>query len=119
MFRPGAMLGLERAIEAVDDQFHHIVDEARILVDGALIVERLGDDEVKIAVLGVSEDDAVVITVAAEEPIQILRGGREVLDGEGDVFDDDRGAAVADRADRGKHSGANLPERGLRRSGVS
>ncbi len=116
---PGSMLGLERSIEAVDDQFHDIVDEARVLVDGALIIERLGNDEVEIAVLGVAEDDGIVIIVAAEEPVQFLRGGREVLDGEGDVFDDDRGAAVADRADGGKHSGANLPERGLGRRGVS
>ena len=109
----GAVLGLERSVEAVDDEFHHIVNEARILVDGALVVERLGDDEVEIAVLGVAEDDGIVVAVAAEEAVQILRGGRQVLDGEGNVFNDDRGAALAHRADGREHSGANLPERCL------
>ena len=93
----GSVLGLERPVEAVDHEFHDIFDEVRILVDGALVVERLGDDEVEIAVLGVAEDDGIVVAVAAEEPVQLLRGGRQVLDGEGNVFDDDRGAALAHR----------------------
>ncbi len=116
---PGAMLGLQRPVEALDYQFHHIVDESRVLVDGALIVKGLGNHEVEIAVLGVPKDDPIVISVAAKQLIQPLRGRRQMLNGEGYVFDDDRGAALTDRADGGKHSGANLPERGLRRRRVS
>ena len=70
----GAMFGLERAIVAIDHQLHQIVDKARILIDGALIVEALRDDKMKIAVFGMAEDDARCRTRAREEPVQIVGG---------------------------------------------
>ena len=103
------MLGLQRAVVAVDDQLDHIVDEARVLIDGGLIVEALGDDEVQVAVLGVAENDGVVVVVLAEEFVQVERSVGQALDGKGDIFDDDRCAGLAHRADRGKHAGANFP----------
>ena len=57
----GAVLGLQRAVVAIDHQLHHIVDEVRVLIDGGLLVEALRDDEVQIAVFGVAEDDGVVV----------------------------------------------------------
>ena len=58
-----AMLGLQRAIVAIDNDFHHVVDEPRVLIDGSLVVETLCDYEVQVSVLGVAEDDGVVVVV--------------------------------------------------------
>ena len=91
----GAMLGLEGAVVTIDHKLHHIVDEVRILIDGGLRVEALGDDEVEIAVLGVAEDDGVVVAVQREELVQAVGGVGERFDREGHVFDDDGGAALA------------------------
>ena len=96
-----AVLSLERAVVILDHQFHHIVDKARVAVHGGLIVEGLGDDEVEVAVLGVAKDDGLVVAVLGEELGEVHGGVRQALDGEGHVFDEHRGTALAN----GTHGG--------------
>ena len=45
-----------------------------------------------------------------EQARQIYRGVGQSADREGDIFDHDRGAAGAYRADGGKHALANIPQ---------
>jgi hypothetical protein len=61
------VLGLQGPAVPVHHQLHHVIDEGRVLVDGRLVIEGLGDDEVQVPVLGVAEDDRVVVTVLSKE----------------------------------------------------
>ena len=111
----GAVLGLQRAVVLLHDELDDVVDEARVLVDRGLVVEGLRDDEVEVPVLGVAEDDRLGVAVPGEEPRQVDGRVGEVLDREGDVLDEDRRAAPADRADRGERPLPHLPEQRLLR----
>ena len=108
-----AVLGLEGTVVLPHHQLHHIVDEALVALHGGLVVEGLGDDEVEVAVLGVAEDDGLVIAVPGEELGEIHGGVRQALDGEGHVLDEHRGAPLADRAHGGEGARADLPHHGL------
>ncbi len=92
---PGAVLRLKSAVIAPHHQVDHVVHEARVLVNRGLVVETLGDDEVQISVLGVAEDDGVLILMFAEEPGEVVGRVSQGFDGERDIFDDDGGAALA------------------------
>src|SRR5450432_1554642 len=59
----GSMLSLQRAAMLRHHQFHELVYEGSILTDGSLVVEGLGDDEMEVTVLGVAEDDRVIVPV--------------------------------------------------------
>src|SRR5208283_4319943 len=78
-----------------------------------LVVEALGDDEVQIAVFGVPENYGVAVLMLAEQYREILRRISQTLDGKRHVFDDDRGATLAHRANRREHDRKNLPQQGL------
>src|SRR5271166_6236408 len=115
----GAVLGLERAVVAVDDQLDDLVDETRVLVDSSLVVEALGDDEVQVAVLSMAKDDRVVVVVLAEKLGQVERTVGQAFDGKSDILDDDSGSGLAHRTNGGKHACTNFPEERLLGSGVS
>jgi len=72
MVSSGAVLRLESALVAPHHQLNHVVHEARILVNRGVVVETLGDDEVQISILGVTEDDGVVILMLAEQQGKVM-----------------------------------------------
>ena len=66
-----AVLGFQRPAVLRHHQRDQLVDEGRILVDGGLVVEGLGDDEMEVPILGVAEDDGVVVTVLSKQPLEV------------------------------------------------
>ena len=51
-----------------------------------------------------AEEDGLVVAVLVEQFDEAVDAGGELFDGEGDVFDDHRGAGLAHGADGGKVS---------------
>src|SRR5205085_7286756 len=82
-------------------QLHQIFEEASVLRDRRLIIKRLSNDEVEVAILGMTEDDAVFVSVLNEQPLQFLRAVGQALDGKCYVFDDDCSAALTHCTDGG------------------
>jgi hypothetical protein len=93
------MLRLERPIVPADHEVDHVVEEAPVPVDARRISHRLGHQEVEIPILGMPEDHRVVIVVAAEEPLQLHGGVGETFDREGNILEEEGGAARAPAAD--------------------
>jgi hypothetical protein len=112
------MLRLQCAIVAIDDDLDHVVNEASVLIDSRLVVEALRNDSVKIAVLGMSKDNGVVVVVLYKELVEVQRRISQTLDGKGYIFDDDRGSGLAHRSYRREHAGADLPQQCLFGSNV-
>src|ERR1700752_466986 len=105
------VLRLECAIVLPHNQIDHVINKGRILFDAGGIIEGLRDDEMKIAVPCMAEDDAVVVVVLPEECIEINSSICELFDGKSNVFDDHSGAAPAHCADRWIHAFSYAPER--------
>ncbi len=106
----GAVLPLERAVEAAH---HHVADllhEGLVARDLGRDGEVLGEGEVEVPVEGVAEDDSLGVAVLAHRLLEEDRAGRQVLDGKGHVLDDHRGADLASAPDRGEEPLADVPE---------
>ena len=112
---PGAVLRLERAVVPMHHQVDHVVEESAVAVDRGGVGHRLGHEEMEIAVLGVAEDHRIVVSVAAEEPLQIHRPFGETIDREGHVFEEERGPGGAPAADGGIEPLPRVQEAGLLR----
>ena len=95
-----AMFGFQGTVVTLHHQLHYIVDKVRILIDYRLIVKALGDNKVQVSVLGVTEDDGVIVGMLTEEASQIVGSIGQRFDGKRNVFDDDGGPALAHRTDR-------------------
>ena len=63
----------------------------------------------QIAFKRVAEDDALVVTMLAQQGLQIERRSCQRFDRKGDVLNDDGGASAAHGADRGKGALAHFP----------
>ena len=91
---PGAVLGLEVAA-GPQDQVDHVLVEPVVAVQVVVALEPVGDEEVDVAVLGVAEDDGVVIAVGVEKLLQPAACVGEVAHGHGDVLEQRGGAGRA------------------------
>ena len=104
----GAVLGLEGALFP-EHEVHHVFGELVVAVKGFFTGEVLGDEEVDIAVFGVSEDDGAVIVVFVEEFLQVGADSAEFFHGDGNVFQQGHGALGAVAHDLGVESVAHDP----------
>ncbi|MNZ57466.1 hypothetical protein D3C78_754450 [compost metagenome] len=106
----GAVLGLERAAELHGHQLRHVIHEGLVARDFLCAVETLGEDKVQVALQRMAENDRFVVVVLVEQLDQAVDAFGQLLDGEGDVFDDHRGAGLAHGADGGEGVLADLPQ---------
>ena len=104
-----AVLGLERAVVATDDDAGDLVHQVGIALDRFRIGKALGKYKVQIAVECVAENDGFRVAVFDESGLQIGGRGGEVRDRHRHVFDDHRRPDRAHRADRRKQALADLP----------
>ena len=104
-----AVLGLERAVVAPDNDLGDVVHEGRVAVDRLMVGETLREDEVQVAVERMAEDDRFWVAVSDERRLQISGRRGEPVDRNGDILDDDRRAGRAHRADCGKQPLSDLP----------
>ena len=111
MLRPGAVLGLQRAVVGVDDHRAHRVHEAAVALDLGGAAEVLREDEVQVAFERVAEDDGFGIAMLLQQASQVERGFGQPLDRERHVLDDHRGAGRAHRTDGREHALAHVPQR--------
>ena len=91
---PGAVLGLEVAA-GPQDQVNHVLVEPVVAVQVVVAFEAVGDEEVDVAVLGVAEDDGVVVAVGVEKLLQPAAGVGEVAHRDCNVFEQRGGAGWA------------------------
>ena len=108
-----AVLGLQRAVVAVDHKPDDVVHKLLVFLHFSGGREVLVEHKVEVAGQGVAEDHGVGVAVGGEHFAQPHGGLGELLDGEADVFDDGGGAAAAQARDRGQHLLAEFPHRGL------
>ena len=106
---PGAVFGLERAIIFFDNQLAEVIHETGVTVDFGGVAKILCNDKVQVTFEGVAENDRLVVTVMAEQGLQVERGVGKRFDVEGNILDQDRGAGAAHRANRGEGAFAYLP----------
>ena len=78
----GAVLGLERAVVFVDDEFAYLIHEARIAIDLGGVAEVLGEDEVEVAFERMAKDDALAVAVLPQQGLQVQRCGGQRFDRE-------------------------------------
>ena len=90
----GAVLGFEVAAGA-EHEIHHRLVEPVVAAQVLIALEAVSDEEVDIAVLGVAEDDSVVVGVFVKQPLQPAARVRKVLDGHRDVLEQRRRAGRA------------------------
>src|SRR5690606_28020842 len=106
----GAVFGLERAAEFDGYQLRHFAHEGLVASDLRRVIEALGEDEVQVALQRMAEEDRLVVAVLVEQFDQAVDTLGQALDGEGDVFDDHRGAGLAHGADCREGVLADLPK---------
>ena len=87
-----AVLGLQRAVVLLDDEFRHGAHHLCVTGHLVFVGEALVQDEVVVALEGVAVDTGVVVAVVGNEFLQLHRSLRQTLDGEGDVLDETRRA---------------------------
>ncbi len=109
----GAVLGLERAVVAIDDEFGQVAQETVVASDLVVAAEVLGEHEVDVPFEGMAEDHRVGVPVGDEQFLQIERGGGKLRHRERDVLDDHGGADRTHRAHRGEQALADVPEPGV------
>ena len=90
-----AMLGLERAIVVTDYHIGNIFHESLIAIDFGFGVEALVDDEVVVAFEGMTIYYGIIIVVMFKELLEFFCCLDEMVDWEGNVFDE---ASSANRA---------------------
>ncbi len=96
----GAVLGFERALIG-QNQTHHVLGEAAVATKLAVIVEAVGEHEVDIAVLGMSEDHRVAILVPVEQRGQLRAGVGQSVDRNDHVLQQRGGSGSPGAGDRG------------------
>ena len=108
-----AMLRLERAV-VTQHELDHVLGEGDVAVEFRGIPEVLVEHEVDVAVLGVPEDDAVLVAVAVEQLHQPGAGVEQRRNGHRDVFEQGRRPRRPAARDGRVETLADVPERGAR-----
>ena len=108
-----AVLGLERAVVTVHDQFDDVVHEFLVFLHFGRRGKVLVEHEMEVAGQGVAEDHGVGVAVGGEDFAQAHGRLGKFLDREADVFDDGGGAAAAHAGHGRQHLLAELPQGGL------
>ena len=83
-----AMFGFERAIVVTDYHIGNIFHKSLVAIDFGLRVEALVDDEVVVAFEGMTIYYSIVIVVMLKELLKFFCGLDEMVDWEGNVFDE-------------------------------
>ena len=112
----GAVLGLEVALGR-EDQVHHALVEVIIPTDGVIAFKAVRKQEVDIAVLGVAENDSIVIAIPGKEFLQRRTRIRQIADGHHDVFQKRSRTGRACLSNLGIQALAEIPG-GIARSGI-
>ena len=84
----GAVFGLQRTVVALHHELRHVAHHIGIALHLVLVLETLVQDEVVVAFEGVTVDAGVVVAVVGDELLQLHRGLRQTLYGEGDILDE-------------------------------
>ncbi len=105
----GAVFGLERTIVLVHHQIADVVHESGVAVDLGLIPEILREHKMQVAFQRMAENDRLMVTVLAEQGLQVQRGIGQRGDRKGNILDDHRRAGPAHGADRREGTLAHLP----------
>ena len=92
-----------------EKELHDIVNEFAVTAYLSLVAEALRNNEMEVAILGVSEEDCIVVAMLVENDSQVHGGVCEAIHWKCNVFDDDGGSTFAHRSDRGKHPLADFP----------
>jgi len=109
----GAVLGLERAAELHRHQLRDVIHKGLVARHFLGVVEALGEDEVQVAFERVAKQDRFVVVVLVEQLDQAVDADGQLLDREGHVFDDHRGAGFAHRPDGREGVFADRPQLGV------
>src|SRR5687767_600977 len=109
-----AMLGFERAVIFAADKLYHRAEEAIEVMRVCVCVESLIDEEVQVAILCMTEHDAIPITKIFKEILQVCHRVCETMNRKGNIFVDANASRRTHRADRWDDAFARFPKRGLR-----
>ena len=113
----GAVFRLEIALGR-EDQVHHALVETVIATDGIIAFKAVRKQEVDIAVLGVAENDGIIISIAGKEFLQRRTSICQIADRHDDVFQKGRRARRARLCYLGVQTLAEIPS-GSARCGIS
>ena len=105
----GAVLGLQRAVVAVDDQLDQLVHEGLVAVEVGLLAEVGRQQEVQVPGRGVARDPRQE-AVRAEQRLQVLGRLADARRRHADVLDDHRHAGGAHRREQALHALAHVPQ---------
>src|SRR5581483_7846315 len=105
-----AMFCLERTLVFCENEMHQVIDEMAVTPDFPFCVEALRKDEVEISILGMPEDNRVVVSVLYEQSPQVCCSVRQVANWKGNIFDDDCGSGGSSRTHGGEQPFANTPQ---------
>ena len=86
-----AMLGLQRSVVALYHEFGHRTHHLSITGHLVLVGKALVQDEVVVALKGMTVDAGIVVAVVGNELLQLHRGLRQRLDGERHILNETRG----------------------------
>ena len=106
----GAVLRLERTVVLFDHQVTQLVHESAVTAHLGRIAQVRRDDEVQVPLQRMTEDDGVVIAMDREQALQVDGTLGQPVERKGNVLDDHRSPRGTHRADRGKHTLADLPQ---------
>ena len=106
------VFSLERTVVFFRDKFNHIAHHPVILRNRRRSVKALVQDEVPVAVEGVTVDHRVRIVVGYEKLLQFICGIRQFFDGDCDIFNQACGANLTSSAYSRKDSAAHRPVAG-------
>ena len=111
MLRPEPCSALIAPSYLLDDQLDEAAHELAVALDRRGAAHVLGQHEVQVAVLGVSEHGRVRHAVALEEGLAVADRLGQALDGNGDVFAQERRPARPHRSRARGEPLAQVPER--------
>ena len=103
------MFRLERPVVLFDHQSGYITHHLGIAVHLALAAEALVEDEVVVALEGMTIDAGIVVAMIGNEALQLHSCLGQTLNGEGHILDETRGADGTCTAHRGEDARADGP----------
>ena len=104
-----AVLRLQGAVVFAYYQLHDIADHGVVALNVFPCLKRLIDNEMEVPFQSMAINAGIFVSVPVQKGRKVRRGGRQVLDMEGDVFNEAGCPLFAKAAHRGEDAGADGP----------
>ncbi len=109
----GTMLCFQGAIIFFDHHPADIVHKATVAIHFFWVGKILGENEMQVALTGMAENDGFIIVVGSHQALKLYSSICQVVNGKGNIFNNDAGADLSHRTHSREQSLTNIPQLGI------